>query len=341
MIATTAPIAISPSFVPLPEPGSAYALPRISYLRLRFVLRAVERSGLPPFKGSLLRGAFGHALRRATCSMGPGYECRDCLLRRACLYTRLFETFVEDEPPPFLRGIPTSPRPYVFETVTEETEFEPGDPLCFDLLLFGQATGLAAHALLAVERMARGGLGARRFPFVLDKAGAALPNGGWQEIYKEGRPSPALANVAPRLPSEAPVGEGRITLSFLTPTRLQVRGRLEEEPGFRALVFAMLRRTLELAWFHLPSAEIAGIDWNFRPLLDRASQVKAVSSDLRWQEWQRYSNRQQRKISLGGFVGKMELEGDLSPFGLLLRTAEVLHVGKGATFGLGQVKVGP
>lgn len=327
----------SPSFVPLPEPGAAYPLPRIPYLRLRFVLRSMEQAVLPPFKGSLLRGAFGHALRRATCAMGAGHSCRECLLRRACLYTRLFETFVEGEAPPFLRGIPTSPRPYVWETVTEATEFEPGDPFCFDLLLFGQATALSAHALLAVERMARGGLGASRFPFVLDKAGVLLPTGGWQEIYKEGRPSPVLANVAPRFPSETPVGEGRVTLSFLTPTRLQVRGRLQEEPGFRGLVFLMLRRTLELAWFHLPGAEL---DWHLRPLLDRASEVNVIATDLRWQELYRYSNRQQRKISLGGFVGTMALEGDLSPFAPLLRSAEVLHVGKGATFGLGRVKVG-
>lgn len=316
--------------------GLSYPLPRIPYLRLRFVLRSVESATLPPFKGSLLRGAFGHSLRRATCSMGKGQSCPECLLRRTCLYTRLFETFIEGEAPPFLRGIPTSPRPYVFETVTEATEFGPGDPFCFDLLLFGQAADLAPHALLAVERMARGGLGARRAPFLLDEAGAGLPNGGWQEIYKEGQPSPALAKVAPRFPSEAPVGEERITLSFLTPARLQVRGRLQEEPGFRTLVFLMLRRTLELAWFHLPGAEI---DWRLRPLLDRASDVNVTASGLRWQEWQRYSNRQQRKISLGGFVGTMDLEGDLSPFASLLRTAEVLHVGKGATFGLGRMKV--
>jgi CRISPR/Cas system endoribonuclease Cas6 (RAMP superfamily) len=33
----------------------------------------------------------------------------------------------------------------------------------------------------------------------------------------------------------------------------------------------------------------------------------------------------------------MRLEGDLQPFTQLLRMAEVLHVGKGATFGLGRV----
>lgn len=315
-------------------PRSVYALPRIPYLRLRFVLRSEGKAFLPPFKGSLLRGAFGHALRCATCSRGLGHECRDCFLRRACLYTRLFETFVEGEPPPFLKGLPTSPRPYVFEPLTEATDFEPGDPLVFDLLLFGQATDLAAHALLAVERMAGGGLGARRFPFVLDRVGVLQPGGGWQEVYQEGRAMPALGRVAPRFPSAAPVEE-RITLEFLTPTRLQVQGRLVEEPGFRALAFAMLRRTLELAWFHLPGVEI---DWHFRPLLDLASQVSVTGSDLRWQELHRYSNRQGRKISLGGFVGTLELEGDLAPFGPLLRTAEILHLGKETTFGLGRVK---
>lgn len=314
--------------------AGAYALPRIPYLRLRFVLRSEGKAFLSPFKGSLLRGAFGHALRRSTCSQGPGQDCRDCFLRRACLYTRLFETFIEGEPPPFLKGLPTSPRPYVFESLTEATDFEPGDALVFDLLLFGQATDLAAHALLAVERMARAGLGARRFPFVLDRVGASQPGDAWLEIYKEGRASPALARLAPRFPSEAPVEE-RTTLCFLTPTRLQVQGRLVEEPGFRALTFAMLRRTLELAWFHLPGVEI---DWHFRPLLDLASRVNVTTSDLRWQELHRYSNRQGRKISLGGFVGTLEIEGDLAPFGPLLRTAEVLHLGKETTFGLGQIK---
>ncbi len=73
---------------------------------------------------------------------------------------------------------------------------------------------------------------------------------------------------------------------------------------------------------------------------DLASQVKVTASGLRWQELQRYSNRQQRTIDLDGFVGTLEIEGDLAPFGPLLRTAEVLHLGKETTFGLGRLKVG-
>src|SRR5207253_6679016 len=127
---------------------------------------------LPLYKGSLLRGAFGHALRRSVCAFGPGAPCPTCALRRACPYPRIFETLIEDDapPPPFLKGVPTAPRPYVFEPGTERRDFAPGDLLPFDLLLFGQAVELQAYALLAVSRMAASGLGRERLPFVLDHA---------------------------------------------------------------------------------------------------------------------------------------------------------------------------
>jgi hypothetical protein len=118
--------------------------------------------------------------------------------------------------------------------------------------------------------------------------------------------------------------------------RLKVGGRLAGTLDFRTLAFAMLRRTLELAHFHVPGA---GIDWTFRPLLDRAAAVRLTASRLAWHDWDRCSNRQQTKVTLGGLIGTLELAGDLAPFAPLLRTAEILHVGKGATFGLGRIAV--
>jgi len=58
-----------------------YHLPQIPYLQLRFKLSAQKEAHLPRFKGSLLRGAFGHALRRMVCVMGPGELCENCMLR--------------------------------------------------------------------------------------------------------------------------------------------------------------------------------------------------------------------------------------------------------------------
>jgi hypothetical protein len=37
-----------------------------------------------------------------------------------------------------------------------------------------------------------------------------------------------------------------------------------------------------------------------------------------------------------GLVGTVELQGDLAPFAEVLGLGEMLHVGKGATFGLGR-----
>jgi hypothetical protein len=317
-------------------PSEAYALPRLPYVRLRFTLRADSRAFLPPFKGSLLRGAFGHALRWTVCTMGPDQPCPDCLLRQVCVYTRLFETLIEGEPPPFLRGLPTSPRPYVFEPGTEVRDFEPGDALPFDLLLAGQAADLQAYALLAVERMARAGLGSKQVPFRLDRAEAVLPDGGLQEVYAGGRATVALGKVSPLYPSPEPLDTGKALLRFHTPTRLMVHGKLQENPDVRTLAFAMLRRVLELAWFHVPGVDL---DWRFRPLLDQASAVRVTATNLHWHDWERYSNRQNTKINMGGFVGDLEIEGDLSPLAPLLRTAEVFHLGKGATFGMGRVEV--
>ena len=44
-------------------------------------------------------------------------------------------------------------------------------------------------------------------------------------------------------------------------------------------------------------------------------------------------------MKMGGFVGDMTVEGNLSPFRSLLNYSEVLHVGKGTTFGLGKMEI--
>jgi hypothetical protein len=313
-------------------------LPRIPYLRLRFTLRAEEPAHLPPYKGSTLRGGFGHALRRTVCVMGPAEPCATCLVRRTCVYPRLFETLLESDPdgelPPFLRGLPTAPRPYVFEPLTEACELAPGDPLDFDLLLFGQATALHGYVLLAVDRMAAAGLGRGRARFTLDRVRALAPDGTWDVLAEAGRLR-AAQPPRPLLPAlDAPPGPSAV-LHFLTPTRLKVREHLAPEVTFRDLVFLMLRRTLEIAALHLPGA---AVDWSLRPALERAAAIRATPA-LRWHDWQRYSNRQKASMTLGGFLGTLTLEGDLAPFGPLLRTAEILHVGKGATFGLGRIEL--
>jgi hypothetical protein len=115
---------------------------------------------------------------------------------------------------------------------------------------------------------------------------------------------------------------------------MKPRNGLADTVTFRELVFAMLRRTLELAWFHVPGAEV---DWHFRPLLDQADAIRCTPH-LTWHDQERYSNRQQTKMLFGGLLGHLDLEGDLTPFVPLLRAAEILHVGKGQRSGWGGLR---
>jgi CRISPR-associated endoribonuclease Cas6 len=316
--------------------GGVAPLPRIPYVRLRVTLAARQTARLPAYTGSLLRGAFGHALRRAVCAMGPRQACASCPVRDACVYVRLFEPWAGREPR-YLQGLPAAPQAYVLEPGDSPRTFLPGDPLAFDLLLLGRAAELQGFAVLACERMARRGLGVRRARFELERVCTGDADGAWRTGYERGV-RPWRVAVPSALPATDPITAERVTLRFVTPLRFKVDGRLARTFDFRLLVSKMLRRTLELAHDFDPDQ---ALDGSFEPLLARAAAVRVVHSDLLWHDWQRYSNRQRTRMQLGGVVGEMTLEGDLRPFSALLRTAEVVHVGKGTTFGLGRVEVQP
>lgn len=323
-------------------------MPNLPYLRLRFDLVAQKEAYLPAFKGSLLRGAFGHALRRTVCVMGPQQPCPTCMLRRQCAYPRIFETLIEpeDKVPRFLRGLPTGPQPYVFEPFDERRLYRVGDSLQFDFILLGQAIELHPFAIFAVSQMAEQGLGFKRMPFRLEKVAWQNLNDGqkdeWQLLYDGASkrlietPTPQLTNRPTGKPANEPTDEpsNRLTVNFLTSTRLKFNNALVIDFTFRMLVFKMIRRVLELAHFHVLNAKI---DWEFHPLLVAADAVKITQRDLRWVDWERRSNRQKTEMTMGGFVGEMVLEGDLAPFAELLRICEVVHVGKGCVFGNGKI----
>ncbi len=313
----------------------SFPLPPLPHLRLRLTLSARQKACLPDYKGSMLRGAFGHALRSAVCAMGPRQPCDACSLRHACVYTRLFEAVSDREPPAFFNGQPASPRPYLIEPLASPRDFQRGDLLEFELLLFGQVTKLQAYALLAVERMAEAGLGARRARFRLEQVRYQDVRGEWRTGYQRGVRRWA-ATVEAVLPSSEPLPADRVRLRFLTPTRIKVNGRLVNRITFPLLASRLARRTLELAHFF---GSRQAIDDGLERLVERAEAVRIHESRLRWHDWQRYSNRQRSKMKLGGFVGEVTLTGDLEPFSALLRAGEVVHVGKGVTFGLGKMTI--
>ena len=310
-----------------------YDLPNIPFLKLKFLMEAGQETSLPIMKGSMLRGAFGHALRRTVCVMGREQTCETCMLRRQCVYTRIFETFIEGDPPPFLKGLKTSPRPFIIDAYDGKNAFKMGEALEFDMTLIGSAADLHPYVIFAMARAAERGFTRRRLPFRLIRVD--WMNEAWHLLYDGGKQ--CLCGMAkPTMIPEDGRLESPIHLRFLTPTRLKINNIYTMDFTFRMLVGKMVRRILEIAYFHVLGAEP---DWDFHGLLEKADRIKVPKNKLYWDDWERYSSRQKSRMTMGGFIGEMVLEGDLAPFGKLLRTSEVLHVGKGTVFGLGKVRV--
>jgi CRISPR/Cas system endoribonuclease Cas6 (RAMP superfamily) len=102
------------------------------------------------------------------------------------------------------------------------------------------------------------------------------------------------------------------------------------------LLLALLRRVSTLAQRHGP----APIELDYRALKERAEAAEFAATELRWVEWARWSGRQQALLKMGGLLGVLALPlAGLEPFWPFLALAPWVHVGKGATMGLGAIQV--
>ncbi|MCC7284439.1 MAG: CRISPR system precrRNA processing endoribonuclease RAMP protein Cas6 [Acetobacteraceae bacterium] len=284
---------------------------------------------LQAYPGSAWRGAFGHALKRAVCVMRQR-PCAGCALSGVCLFPHLFGTVsATDEgqhghsplghspPVPFVLAPAPMPRSGVVPA---------GTPLRVRLMLLAPATGQAIYALRGLIDAAEQGLGPARVPLALS---AIAPAGAPPQPPGD---TAIAAAITPHALVPPPIPARAMALRLATPLRLRLEGDLLTRRSFAPhhLVAAALRRTTGL--FGSPDAATR------RQLLDHARALAWTSPRFGWLETVRRSTRQQATMRLGGIVGTAEL--DLSKAAALwpvLWSASVLHVGKGASMGFGQI----
>jgi hypothetical protein len=127
-----------------------------------------------------------------------------------------------------------------------------------------------------------------------------------------------------------------VTLRFLTPTRMRLKGRVIENPSFAQLVSSLSLRLSMLA----ETFADAPLSYDYKSMIERAHEVTTRDSSLRLMALDRYSNRHGEKLELDGFMGDVTFAGpaiqELLP---LLVAGEFLHVGSGTAFGLGRYTI--
>ena len=326
--------------------GDPMELPDMRVARYRFALEPLETIHLPPYKGSALRGGFGHALKRLVCYHSHGV-CRDCGLGNDCVYGYLFETAPPDDTE-VLSTHEAVPRPFVIQPPRDRRgRYEPGQELAFHLVLIGHGVAYLPYFVLGFQELGKAGLGERvdtpegrrRGTYGLREVQALHPLDGRSEPIYDGDTlvdteldvgAAQIAAWAGALPPD------RLTVDFVTPARLKHAGKYARDTvDFHVLVRALLRRLSSLAYFH------CGAQWDtdYRGWVERAQRVRVAESHLSWMDWGRRSGRQKRRIDMGGVVGSVTYEGDLADFRPLLALGALVHVGKGAVFGNGQYRV--
>ncbi|MCX7973803.1 MAG: CRISPR system precrRNA processing endoribonuclease RAMP protein Cas6 [Candidatus Aminicenantes bacterium] len=128
-----------------------------------------------------------------------------------------------------------------------------------------------------------------------------------------------------------------LAINFITPTRIKYQDEFISVPEFHIIIRSLMRRISNLSYFHCGET----LNINFDYLINQATKIKIDKISINWVEWERFSFIQERRMKFGGFVGEVIYKGDLSKFLPFLILGEYIHVGKGASFGLGLYKIMP
>lgn len=302
--------------------------------RYRFTCRLDAPLWLPDHAGSLLRGAFGAALRHASCMTGLP-RCPPCPLYLTCPYTALFETPPRETP--LRQQFSQVPNPYIIEPPPLGARSVGGEvPLVFAMVLVGQDAlrqlPLIVHAW---QRALRHGLGRQRVAGELQQVQWEGEEGQLETVFEQPDPHVVEHTAALRVPTTRPTQ--RLTLHIETPLRLQHQGEPLRPPQLdvRTLALAAARRASLMLSLH---AGLSPLD-DVAPLLTEADGLREDRSALRWHDWTRYSSRQQQEMTLGGVLGRWTLEGPIIELVPWLWLGQWLHLGKNATMGLGRYRL--
>jgi hypothetical protein len=218
-----------------------------------------------------------------------------------------------------------------------------GEELSFGLTLIGKAVESLPYIVYAASEMAHRGLGVERARFELKEVveveeGAVIYTRESQRISAKATAARSLSEmIKKRLESLNESSDlNSVRLRFVTPTRIRVADDLQAEIDFGLLARSLLRRVSMLAVVHGSGK----LELDYRGLIGRAVEVETVASDLEWEDWERYSNRQQTKMKLGGFTGEVGYAGSaIREFLPLIVAGEILRVGASTSFGLGRFEV--
>ncbi|GJQ64196.1 MAG: CRISPR-associated protein Cas6 [Melioribacteraceae bacterium] len=304
--------------------------------KYNFRLEALEDMNLPEYKGSMFRGAFGWAFRKAVC-VTRQKTCENCMLQSHCSYFKVFETEIPENNLWFLKGVKKTPHPFVIHPPQNGKKYyKKGEMLTLGLTIFGEYVSLLPFFVFTIQQMGKAGISYKRSNYELI-AGYNFNEAGDEKLIFKNSDGTVSTNSMPffEKPEISPNNNlGNIKLHFTTPLRIQKDAKILKNPAdvsFEILVKNLYRR-LQVVYSLFCNVNP---DFNYESIPDISSKV----NNLKFNDWQRFSNRQNSKVNMGGFEGEISFDNVPAEFISLFHYASKLNIGKNTVFGLGQYEV--
>ena len=289
-------------------PALQHVMANFNLLKLTITIQLQQDTQLPAFKGSMLHGWFGHALKAA------------------------------DEHAYFIcygEHHNQQPKPYVIcPSDDHKTQWRKGELYRFELSLFGQATQLVDSLFVALKIGEGLGFGPQRTPFQVISIATQNPYG-----LQAGAAPLTLAQMI-LLPDTPPLidTERELAVTFITPTRLKSQGKVCKIhiPDIHFLNQQILRRLIQLTRFWVLDEPVLFDElYTYQPAI---RQLK-TTNHCYFEDWHRFSHKNQEHLPFGGLKGQVSFYGDLTNLIPVLKIGELLHIGGKTTFGLGKYQL--
>lgn len=302
--------------------------PRLRLGRYRFYLKPESKLRLPAYSGSTWRGVIGQALSGLFCPLDR-CSCQRCNIRNACAYYHLYEAYSGE------KGFNNIPRPYIFYPQKESVS-----ELCVEATLVGSAGDFLPHLIAAWVKAGEMGVGPGRGGFTVKEVKQLLPDGGLKTIFHPEKGADYERTVLPLsayLSAQAPPPW---TIRMVTPLRLRVNGKNAASPNWPHAFFTLAIRLSLLNQRYCGGDRPNEDAWN--DMKNQFETLKEGAALIRWHDWKRHSSRQKAKIPMGGIVGECLVapENHTNFWWRWWRAAELFHLGRGTTMGMGKISIG-
>lgn len=301
---------------------------QVRYVKLHFTIQFPENCRLPLNKVSALRGGMGEMLLRVNCIKNR--DCENCGFESECIVQRIMYARFEKKPYFVTTGESVG---YVLECENYREEFQKGDTLDFQMILFGKTIVYLNQMVQAFHMLGLEGIGKNHAKFrilsITNTKKHQLLEGN--NIYMSQYQVSTLQEYVDYRLRQIKYTELENEIVFKTPLTLKYKGEFLQEFQMQAILEGVLRRIYMLDCFEGIEENI--LEYKFEKI------PNIIEQTVRHAQVRRYSNRQREGMLLKGIEGKISLDEIDERILPVLLAGELIHVGKNSRFGFGRFRV--